>query len=566
MRTNKLNLVSSCIAAMLLAACGGDGGGSTNPSSAPAPIAALNSQARYQIVLKNAITGQRITDSLSVAFTGDAELKAADGSSLNGKTITTTDGLVALGATFNATAKDFSVLVGNRALGWVETGVRVLGSTTSTGDQVVELRLVNIKNAAAINASPVPISMVVGTGNASATGALTSSVVLATPSKLVTNAEGEAETTGTSTLNLATGTIGTTADGKPAAAGPLTVSVVNYSNANIDSLSAFPGGFGATVSGAPSSVLNGAAANDGAFITGGFAQFNVTDSKGNAIRKFDKPVSVSIDLPKTSLDADGVPVQAGAGYPVWSYDDATGAWKFEKTGTITEKSPVDPNNYTVAFSTDHLSSWNLDFYTPSCTAQINLTGRPQGDQRSLTIQVVGVKGQRFSSTGEITDSQLNLYRSPYKTRVNVKVLDQGVVVGQASNALLCAAPNQPKPISIPITLKPLTVGSIQVNTSESCPDGSQKRALPSFAFVNVNNSNKFRVGYTTPVPGDTVARKEFFSIPAGTSTVYALNLRKFSYEVQSVAVTANNTTTASFNFGLTCTRPTGATGATGAGG
>ena len=91
MRTNKLNLVSACIAAMLLSACGGDGGGSTNPSSTPAPIAALNSQARYQIVLKNAITGQRITDSLSVAFTGDAELKAADGSSLNGKTITTTD-------------------------------------------------------------------------------------------------------------------------------------------------------------------------------------------------------------------------------------------------------------------------------------------------------------------------------------------------------------------------------------------------------------------------------------------------------------------------------------------
>ena len=558
MRTNKLNLVSACIAAMLLAACGD--GGSVNPASTPASIEALNSQARYQIVLKNAITGQRITDSLSVAFTGDAELKAADGSSLNGKNITTTDGLIALGATFNATAKDFSVLAGNRALGWVETGVRVLGSTTSTGDQVVELLLVNTKNAAAINASTVPVSMAVGTGNASATGALTSSVALATSSKLVTNAEGDPETTGVSTLNLASGTIGTTADGKPAAAGPLNVSVTSYSNASIDSMSAFPGGFGATVSGAPSSVLNGSAANDGAFITGGFAQFNVTDSNGNAIRNFDKPVSVSIDLPKTSLDADGIQVQAGSDYPVWSYDDVTGAWKFEKTGVVSEKSPVDPNNYTVVFSTNHLSSWNLDFYTPSCRAEINLTGRTAGDQRPLTIEVVGVVGQRFSRTGTMTDSQLKINRTPYKTRVNVKVRDQGVVVGQAFNTLLCAAPNQPRPIFVPITLKPVALGSIQVETTESCADGSQKRALPTFAWVNVKNMNNWRSGYTNTVAGTTVARTEFGSVLTGNSTVYAYNPRKMQYEAKSVAVTANNAVTAAFNFDMNCTRPTGAGG------
>lgn len=553
MRMNKLTLVSACIAGMFLVACGDGKGFSVSQSAA---VAELSSQARYQIVLKDAITGNVITDSLSITFTGAADLKAADGTSLNGKTITTTDGVVALGATFSATAKDFSVLAGNRTLGWIETGTSVVGDSTVSGDKTVELLLINTNASAALNASPIPVSMAVATGAAGAGGALSSPVALATTQKTVVNAEGVSETAGSSTLTMPTGTVGTTATGQLAAAGPLAVSATTFSNSNIDSMSAFPGGFAATVvvpASAPATTLNGVAPDQGTFVTGGFAQFNVTDSAGNAIKNFDPPIEVGIDLPKSTLGADGVtPLTVGDEYPIWSFDDATGGWKYEKTGIVAEKTPVDPSNYTVKFSTTHLSSWNLDFYVATCTGQINLTGRLAGDTRQLLVETTGVTGRRFSSSGYITDSQLKLLRAPVGTKVNVKVKDQGVVVGQTSTStMLCGGA-----ISIPVTLLPRGVGTVRVETSESCADGSRKRAVPTFARLSYGST--FLGGYTTAATGASVASRNFGSIPvAGTKTVKVLNPRSNRYESKSVTVTANTTATAAFNFTMTC--GTGAT-------
>lgn len=548
MRLKKLTLVSACIAGMFLTACGG-GGGSSIGAALPA-VAELKSLARYQIEFKDAITGKAITDSLSVTFTGDATLTAADGSSLNGKTITTTDGVVALGATFSMTAKDFSVQVGNRTLGWVETGTSVTGSSLTSGDHTLALLLVNTGNKIAINASAVPVSINTATSTVAAGGALGTDVSLSTQSKTVTNAEGISETTGSASLKLPAGVVGKTASGQPAAAGALKVAVINYSNSNVDSLSVFPGGFAATVSGAPASALNGAAADGGSFVTGGFAQFNVTDSAGNAIKNFDPPIPVSIDLPKTTLASDGItPLKAGDAYPIWSYDDATGGWKFEKEGRVTEKTPVDPNNYTVAFTTSHLSSWNLDFYVPTCTGQINLTGRPAGDTRQLDVEVTGISGQRFSRQGTMTDSQLSLLRSPIGTKVNVVVKDQGTIVGKATNQLCTGSSTNP--ISIPLALQTTPVGTVRVETSESCADGSQKRAVPAFTYL-MNGTTRLG-GYTV---GTTVASKNFASILPGTKEVYVQNPRTLAYTSKSVSVTANNTATAAFNFPVTC--PTGA--------
>ena len=558
MRFNKLTLISTSIAVMLLSACGGSddniGGGSSVGTPLP-PVASINSQARYQIVFKNAITGKVITDRLSVTFTGAAELKAADGTSLNGKTITITTGIVGLGASFSATAKDFLVEAGNPLLGWVETGTRVLGDSSVSGDKTLELLLVNTNQAAAINASTAPVTMATATGTVTASGAVSVPVSLATPTKTVINAEGVSETVGSSTLNLPVGVIGTTASGQLPAAGPLKVSVVNYANSNVNSLTAFPGGFAATVTGAPASVLNGVGANAGTFITGGFAQFNVNDSNGNAIKNFTQPIALSIDFPKTTLSANGTTVlKPGDLYPVWSYDDDTGTWKYEKEGTVAEKTPVDPNNYTVKFSTNHLSSWNLGFYVASCTGRINLTGRPAGDTRQLDVEVTGITGRRFSQQGTLTDSQLNLERSPIGAKVTVVVKDQGEIVGSVANEFLCNGPNT-NPISVPVVLRSVPVGTVRVETSESCPNGSLQQALPTFTYMS--NGTAEISGYTLAASGATVAVKDFTSVLTGAKQIYALNPRTNVYTSKSVSVTANGTVKAEFNFpNLTC--PTGA--------
>lgn len=560
---NKLALACACMAGtVLLSACGDSSTTTPSGGTTVPPVTPLDSKVRYQVLMVDGVTDTTITDDLSVTFTGDATLKDSLGSSLNGKTVTTTNGLVALGATFSSSAQSFSIQVGNRAKGWIETGTAVMAETSASGDKQIIIKLFNTKKVTELNGSALPVAMAVGSGDIDSTGKLSADVALATATKTVTNAEGVSEPMGVSTLKLAAGTIGKAADGA-VATGTLTVAATTFSNANARSMSAFPGGFAANVT-APASELGGVSATGGAFVTGGFAQFNVTDSTGKAIKTFDKPVAVTIDLPKSSKKLDGTAFKVGDTYPVWSYDDATGKWTFEKNGTIQEKSPADANFYQVAFETSHLSSWNLDLYGSTCTAQINLTGRPANDARRLEVEIVGVSGQRFSRTVYPTDSQIELYRMLTGTNVNVTVRDEGTVVGQALNVALCQG-SQAVPLSLPVTLPAVTTGTVRVEVSESCANGTGKTALPTFTWLN--RGHQWDSGYAkAATTSATVASYDYTTRP-GAGTVWVENPRATDwydrYSSKSVTITAGQTSTVSFSFTKTC--PTGSTGSTGAG-
>lgn len=549
------SLLGSLAAASLLSACFLDGVGHDDGQLPQAAISELKN--RYQVVLTDAITDEPINDSLAVTFVGDAELKAADGSSLNGKTVTTTTGIVGLGATFTGTARDFSVQVAdNSGKGWLATGTRVVGEAAAgDADTLVEIKLINRQRTAAVNASAKPIAMNVQTGSAGSNGALVAPVAANTAPKTVTNQEGQAETIGTARLELAAGTIGRRADGTPAAAGPVTVSSTYFANANEESLSAFPGGFSAPVEvpAGSSAVLNGVPPTEGIFITGGFAQFNVSDSSGQPIRTFDQPVRVGIDLPKSSRDEGGNPITVGSQYPIWSYNESTGKWVFEKLGVVAEKSPADPSNFTVTFETTHLSYWNLDIRGRTCTAQIDLTGRPAGDKRPLEVEIVGLPGLRTSKRGTITDDFLRLNRAPF-TPVSITVRDGDRQVGRVNDARLCSGP-----VSVPLSLAVTPTNTVQVDTSESCQNGSRQRALPTFAVILRRGGPRFiNFGYTTSTAGAMVASRQFTSVPAGSYSLYVFNPRAFRYEIKNFNHNANASTKLASNFPVTC--PTGAGG------
>ena len=85
----------------------------------------------------------------------------------------------------------------------------------------------------------------------------------------------------------------------------------------------------------------------------------------------------------------------------------------------------------------------------SCTATVNLSGRPAGDARPLTVEVVGSTGLRFGITGTMTDSTLSLLRAP-NINATITVKDRGVVVGQVTNRALCG-----NPIALPVVLAAL---------------------------------------------------------------------------------------------------------------
>ncbi|RYY84762.1 MAG: hypothetical protein EOO24_37280, partial [Comamonadaceae bacterium] len=204
-----------------LASCGSDHDPTTQAPTTPPVQQAQDS--RYQLLLLDAVSGARITDPLQLAFVSDARLTTTASGNLAGQTVSVSDGIFALNAAFTATAREFTVQVVDKAdNGWVATGRRVVGRDGVTGDQLIELKLVNTAASARINASNAPIAMVVQTATADASGALTAPVAQATQPKTVTNAEGQNETIGVAKMEIPTGTRGRTASGQAAAPGPLT--------------------------------------------------------------------------------------------------------------------------------------------------------------------------------------------------------------------------------------------------------------------------------------------------------------------------------------------------------
>lgn len=560
-RLNKLMLamVASGLGGAVVVGCGG---GSAPDLTVSTPVAPpITADYKYAFTFVDAFDNP-ITDNLTVTFMGDAvegaEVVDQDNVSVKGKTYTVTNGVLLAAANFDRTAANdvFTVIAGNRSAGWNESGQQLSKSTSVAGDQVVRIKLTNTGTAAvaAVNADEkLGLAMKVEALAPVTTGQIvtTTKSVAAAP-KDVTTVEGTTEPVGEATVTFpadvkATNAAGVAIDTREG----VTVSVTKYANNEAAALSAFPGGFTPSVEAPASAMSGGATADTGAFISGGFAQFNVTDNAtGEALKTFDKPLTLKIDLPKGSLNPNGDEIVVGDTYPIWSFDQSSGKWVFETDGTVKEKTPVDAKNFEVEFTSNHLSYWNLDFYGSTCTGNLAVTGRPAGDARPLTVEVVGVTGQRFYRSFTVTDSQLTLARYPNGTRVNVTVKDsKGVVRGTRTNLNLCAASQ-----SVGVTLPAVTLAPLTLNVTESCRDGtSGKRASPTTIYFYDTAARNWKSGYTTNV--NNVATLTLNGIEAGTTgTLYVYNRFNRRYDItNNFAVNAPSTVKA-VNFAtLACT-------------
>lgn len=547
----------------LVAGCGGGGGGDTPPKTVEVvetPAQPVLKQAyKYQIVLQTQLDGSLITDELEIKFQGSSvdnnRVVDAANQSVKGKTFKTTSGTFAIAA--NLTGDEFfTVVAGNREKGWQETGVQVTKSTSSEGTNTLVLKLVNTKDVAAINAdTSVGLSINTQAVAKTDTGAVTSAtapVVLTANSKVVTNAEGVAEPTGTATVTLPANVNAVDSTGKKInLTNGVSLTVVKFSNAEANSLSAFPGGFAPAVE-----TATGSTRNDGAFISGGFAQFNLTDNAtGQPLKQFDKDLELAIDLPKTSKSPTGAALTVGDTYPVWSFDETKGTWKFEADGVIAEKTPVDPNNFTVKFKANHLSYWNLDFYENTCTANLTLNRSAQ-DKRPLTVELIGAVGSRFYSRfSGVTDSAQTFARYPAAQRVFANVYDQnGTKLAGTTAVNLCNG------ASLNIPAPPQAVTNLVVNVTESCPSGTNKRPLSTFvnfAVTPFNLLTGWRSAYGSSV--------SFSSLNVGTSGTLVVASPRGSVKTQIVSnITSNQIIEVNFND-LQCeVKPV--TGGTGSGG
>ena len=538
-----LNLLTLSISAILLSACGGGGNPTPQERVTTPPAQELKQAYKYQVIFRNVLDGSIITDKLNVEINGAAASKVVDG---QGKPITTTEvtnGMLSLAADLNDTDM-FTIVVGNRDLGWQESGVQIQKSTSKSGIQSLEISLVNTKHTAAINdKADLGVAIVNDSDIASL-----SNLSKTTPTKVTKDIEGRNVSVGTATITMPEGIKALDATGKEIKITKgVTLTAIKFSNDEANSLAAFPGGFAPTVT-----QENGTIANDGAFISGGFAQFNLTDNAtGQALKKFDKELELAIDLPKGSKDPQGKVLTAGDKYDVWSFDETNGKWVFETSGLIEEK---DTDNFTVKFKTNHLSYWNLDFYVPTCTGTLNL-GRSATDTRPLKVTLLGLPGERFSkSFYSVTDRLQTFARYPINTSVIAQVHDEtGKLIAQTPTPVnLCNTAN------LAISAPPEPIRKVTVNVTESCPSGANQRPAYSFVGAYTSNWNKIDGNYGTTVQFDTIST---------TGHIYVLNARNSVRKTLKLEdVPTNGVLNVNFNdLQCTTTPATGGTGSAGSG-
>jgi hypothetical protein len=140
--------------------------------------------------------------------------------------------------------------------------------------------------------------------------------------------------------------------------GNLSAEVLHFDSKSVESLNSYPGSFVAE-----DAILADGSKENITFVTAGFVSVDMKIGS-SPVKKFDKPVTISMGVSNDVINPEtGMTAKEGDIMPIWSYEVSDGQWKFEKNATIVKVNGV----LTVSFTTDHLTWFNMDYYSRSCT-------------------------------------------------------------------------------------------------------------------------------------------------------------------------------------------------------
>ena len=541
-------LVRGLLAASVvtLAACGGGKGDASRvviqvPTQAPLPAAPT----KVAVNVIDAASTEPLTD-ITFTVTGPNAANVVDENGARITTATATDGNFSADYKGTPTASSpISVSILASKPGYVSSSAALLADAEGAVSETI--RLVQISQPPA------------GVATKSDTVATTSGITQG--DKTVSST---AATTGTGggSITIPINTQARRSDGT-AAAGTLDIDAVFFDNQTEDSLDSFPGGFGVEVNtGTPGT----GAVDEGAFVSGGFAAYEVTDDTGAPITKFDTPITLQIEVPAGTINPDtGNPVQASEEFPIWSYDEATGRWEEHTLNGVIEKgrvvSTAANGNFVVEFKTDHLSYYNVDYFfgrSRTCTATIDLRNLNQ----AVLVRLTRSDGTGFYKRLEASprDPIVRLARVARQVPIKIDVVTLNgdpITNGSRTEQDMCDGasifnldpPPPPPPTSVRVTL------------TESCPDGSNRRPIQSTYSSIYQPSPRYWTRGNTDANGQIT----FENLSPGTTYVYVQNRRDYRnryYERHQLI--AGETKEITINRTLQCATVTG-TGSTGAG-
>jgi hypothetical protein len=270
----------------------------------------------------------------------------------------------------------------------------------------------------------------------------------------------------------------------------LKVQVASFDARDSNALVNFPGGFAPNgVLNLPGSGGNRSDSNEIYFQTAGFTAVDMTVSNV-PIRSFNQPINISVDVDSLTINPNtGNPVQVSDSLPIWSYDNETARWSYERVGVITRDSS---GKMKVSFPTTHLSWFNLDWYGARCASptrlQVNIPNLPSGVKQYFWIEIVHAgtnqlvtqwaANNQYIGNGEVIDflqvpfrntanrvvnMEAKIYRSPSKTQL------------LATSSQFSCGMTQPVTVNIPAPPPP-----VSLDVTGVCANKSYVQFRPSF--------------------------------------------------------------------------------------
>jgi hypothetical protein len=358
---------------------------------------------------------------------------------------------------------------------------------------------------------------------------------------------------GTATLRVPQGTQALDASGNPVPIEEVEATVIYFNNEREDALASFPGGLTVEVDGDPDDTAG--EGQDGVFVSGGFAAFEMTDGAGNPINRFASTITATMEVPANTVNpVTNEPVAEGDVFPIWSYEPETGRWTFEQDGEVVGTNP-DNGNLIVEFETNHLSYWNIDwFFSQTCTARLRINGADERQLRLAAVRTDGGGGYLYEGTYRGTPD-ISVYNAPANLPLLIRARLSGNVVGSVTTNNICA--HTSTPLQLNVTLPVVNPGSVRVSIIERCEDGSNSRGIRSSAVWYRQGDDPWSAASGTNDEGVSVIG----GLAAGSVTVRAENRRTESYFTsQTVNVVAGETTEVEFVHVMACQVITGGAG------
>jgi len=444
----------------------------------PTPDIVLQQQpTALSILVLDAATGQPIPSSAKVVFGSALAGKMIDGKESAVTEVTADRGAASVFTTGGATG-ELSLLV--KADGYLAGGTSI---QVGPGLNAAEIRLINIA------APPASVPLVSASVQMNS-DSVAQNVVISTPA------------TGTApavTLTLPQGTVMKDGSGNPVS-GTVTAVVTYHSPVDSSALTTFPGGFDVTAQ-----VANGNK-EPVSFVSAGFTSIEISNTSGQSVRTFSKPVEVRVDIaPGTTNPETDQPIQAGDVIPTWSFDVTTGAWKEEGSATV----KADGAKLYSVMNVTHLSYWNLDFhYKGTCqlnSPYIEIPSQLQGKRIAFRLSRVG-GGYTVEGLYD-AGSRLSLLNFPGIYRMNYSATYHGKVIGTLDNYMAACGAKIPMTFAVPAEVSP--TATISVNSVCNSNHGIKTPVPSNLVLIANENAEIFFLGstnaqgtITTTLPGN----------------------------------------------------------------